>query len=509
MNYLEGKLAEAYDCLSSISQMAYKETYLISNQVLSKNPFTSAFVRKVVFSLQADKVGLTRIWKKLLRYYAKSGRLFLHYILIFVLYRIMGMRDQRVLSGPGSDLVLINTFFLVESIRREGRFEDKYFPGLEDVLKERNRRFAYFPVFYEAGGPLKLLSILRFLRRQSVPIICEFDLLKQVDLLRLFFFVVAYPFYVIRLASQTSGKTEILKVLKEELLSTLDQVTFHGHLRYLAGRRLAEFSDHNLKVISWYENQVIDKNLYKGLRQGRSNIVIYGAQLFLASRAELNTVVDENERRFDVIPDRILVNGSGFLPETANEMYSVGPSLRYKRLFEVRLDSNKQNKILVLLPYYREDAYYILETVLKASIQDYELIIKGHPAHPEFFEDLKKPGLLPRNWFFADDNIYELFPYAKIVIGAASGSILEAASLGIPVILITRPESMDSGILPKYGKNMIWEETQSAQQLGEYLRSFEERLVRDRARIAAIAEYYKQQFYCYPSEEKIIDAFDL
>lgn len=47
-NDLEDKLKKAYDVLSSVNEEAYKDIYLLSNQVLSKNPFAS----KLRFSCQ-------------------------------------------------------------------------------------------------------------------------------------------------------------------------------------------------------------------------------------------------------------------------------------------------------------------------------------------------------------------------------------------------------------------------------------------------------------------------
>ncbi len=45
---LENKLKKAYDVSSSANEEAYKDIYLLSNQVLSKNPFAS----KLRFSCQ-------------------------------------------------------------------------------------------------------------------------------------------------------------------------------------------------------------------------------------------------------------------------------------------------------------------------------------------------------------------------------------------------------------------------------------------------------------------------
>ena len=43
---LEGRIRKAFEFLSSINQTAYKDIYLLSNEVLSKNPLTNNFLSR-------------------------------------------------------------------------------------------------------------------------------------------------------------------------------------------------------------------------------------------------------------------------------------------------------------------------------------------------------------------------------------------------------------------------------------------------------------------------------
>ena len=108
------------------------------------------------------------------------------------------------------------------------------------------------------------------------------------------------------------------------------------------------------------------------------------------------------------------------------------------------------------------------------------------------------------------EQIYKLFETAKIVISAASGTLVEAASLGIPVISIKNPRRFDfDNSLPEYGKGMIWEEAGSPEELLDGIHKLENIMNKEPEEVKAIASKYKDMFFSEPTEESIIKAFDL
>ena len=90
--------------------------------------------------------------------------------------------------------------------------------------------------------------------------------------------------------------------------------------------------------MSWYENGTLDKNFYRGLRSVSSRIDIIGAQLFVRPHGYLSIIPDEQESPFDVIPERILVNGQGYSFVSEYAQVEVGPSLRNRHLFGVNIN---------------------------------------------------------------------------------------------------------------------------------------------------------------------------
>ena len=73
-----------------------------------------------------------------------------------------------------------------------------------------------------------------------------------------------------------------------------------------------------MKIISWYENQVIDKSFYKGIKDTNKDVKIIGAKPYVLSDEVLNEIPDENEILSGTLPDIILVNSYDQIPKETN-----------------------------------------------------------------------------------------------------------------------------------------------------------------------------------------------
>lgn len=499
------RLAEARRILSEASRQGYQDIFLLSNRVLSKNPFTNNFLNRFMNNLPAKRLSGAEIFAKLLRYYFSSAKKFCGYLLEFMVYRLNPV-NFRPAADAHPQLILIDTYFILNKIEETGAFRDQYFSGLQDLLDKQKKHYAYLPVFVGPKKYLHLRRVLNILKRQKVPVLCEYGLLSFLDLARVIFFIGAYPFRVFGFLKKIPGADEYgAGLLRSELMDTIDTVTFDSFIRYLAGRKTAQLPYRNIEVISWCENQVISKNLYKGLRQAGRKVKIYGAQLFLYSRAHLNIPIDEDEESLGVTPDRVIVNGEFFIPGKTRLDYRVGPSLRYSRLFTYTVTPGPKNDILALLPYSKEDTENILAILRPLAGLPGRLLIKSHPAVP--VSGLQ--NLLPQGAAIVEGDIYKLFETAGIIISSASGTLVEAASLGIPAIVVKNTNGINYNPLPEYGRQVIWHEASSAAEVQQLIAGLREELQRNPEKIQNIAREYKRMFFVAPSEEMIAAAFDL
>ncbi|MBL7131547.1 MAG: hypothetical protein ISS45_09135 [Candidatus Omnitrophica bacterium] len=494
---------KAFDFLSTINQKAYKDIFMLSNQVLSKNPLTNKFFTRFLKKEEPEPTSFCFILKKLIRYYFFSLKNFIGYLLQKIEFYLSGQRFSY--DPKDEELILIDSFFVIKKILLENSYNDRYFPGMGELLRKLNKNFAYLPEFDGVKKRLTVYKIFKILKKDSVSVLSEYKLLSFFDLLYMFYFILAYPISVFRLIAEFNDGKQEHRLLKSELINTLDQVVFPAFSRYLQGRRIAKLPYRNIKVISWYENQVVHKNLYKGLRTNPDKVKIYGAQLFLYPQTMFNIAPDEKEATFGIIPDRILVNGPNFMPEQNNANIFVGPSLRYAKIFNINFNGSEKKNILVLLTYFKNYTEIMLKMLSEIGPFDAPILIKTHPSlNIEEFKYLLQP-----NFTIVKDDTYKLFKTTKILISAATGATVEAASLGIPVIYVNDQKSIDYNFLPEYGKGVIWDEVTSSYELKQKISEFEHALRNNSIQIKEVADIYKNRLFSEPSEEKVIDCFDL
>mgnify|MGYP001568335834 CR=1 FL=1 len=502
---LDGKLKEAFDFLSLVNQKAYNSIYLLSNHILSKNPSANNFLNRFLSREKACTQNIFTVISKLLIYYLKSFVHFVIYMLFFAAFRLAGLRYS--INPSLKEFILIDTFFLIDRIQKNNKFEDTYFMGLKEVLDNLGKHYAYLPVFYTTENPLRLFKIFNILKRNRVPVLTEYQLLSGMDLIKIFYFILVYPFKVLMCAKNIKEDSYLSGLLRSELAGSLRCVVFLNFSRYLQGRKIAVLPYKNIKVISWFENQTIDKNLYKGLREGRGKVKIYGSQPFVYSKSMLNVLPDENEARFGIVPDKIIVSGTYFIPRNTSLNFVVGPSFRYKKIFTTEIDARKQKDILVMMPYFVEDIENILKLLDKADLRSRFFMIKAHPSTS--VKRVRK--LLPVNAEVTGGDVYDLFKTAKITISSESGSMVESACLGIPVISIKNNRGLNHNPLPSYGKGVVWDEVENAEGLNDMIAKFEDTLNNENKylKIKTIAQEYKRMFFCEPTDENIIKAYDL
>jgi hypothetical protein len=96
-----------------------------------------------------------------------------------------------------------------------------------------------------------------------------------------------------------------------------------------------------------------------------------------------------------------------------------------------------------------------------------------------------------------------------MVIGASTGSMVEAVSLGIPVISIVNGTGFSHNYLPAFGKGALWDFATTSEEVIALVEKFNFALENKRNEINRIAKKTREMYFCEPTEGKIIKAFDL
>jgi hypothetical protein len=494
------RLKNLYNYLSDTAKKSYSDPLLLSNAVFAKSDLPLAALENYLKGEEPENVSILFSLKKLLHYFAKS---FGWLVVFFAQSLAHKISRQKFYSPPIKSLILIDIYLSPEQIVEKGDLADRFFPGLEEKLMSKGISYAYAPKMIGTDNPLVYYKMFCLLKEKKRPVLSCFQLLGLCDYFKMFVFILVYPFRVFRQIGSLEGSPED-KLLRFLLWNVMDHTTVKSYARQLFGKRISEMDIPSTKCISWYENQPQDKNFYKGLRSMPGKVQIYGAQLYLWPATLLNLHADKVEISFGLIPDRILVNGTYYLNKDSSFKFEIGPSMRYFRLFHTTVDVKGKTSLLVLMPFFEYEIDKILQMIDEAQLS-IELFVKFHPATDKNKYAHRMKGKMK----IVDDDIYALFNRVGCVIGKSTGALVEATSLGIPVINIETGLGISHNYLPKFGKGIIWENASNGAEIVKWTKTFSDLTTTKSDLIHSIAEKYKEMFFCEPTDEKIDEIFGL
>lgn len=494
------RLENLYNYLSNAAKDSYSDPLLLSNAVFSKSDLPLSAMNNYMAEKEIEPISFLCSLKKLSVYFSKN----LGWLVVF-LAQILAQKisQQKFIPDPKKPLTLIDIYLTPEQIVQKGDLTDRFFPGLEKKLISKGISYAYVPKLSGADNPLVYYKMFCLLKKLKRPVLFSFQLFGLIDYFKMFGFILVYPFRVLRKIRRLKGSPED-KLLRFLLWVTMGHATVKNYARQLFGKHISGMDVPAIKCISWYENQPQDKNFYKGLRSIHGNVQIFGAQLYLWPATLLNLHADEKEINFELIPDRILVNGTYYIKKDSALHFEVGPSMRYSKLFQTKVDARDKTALIVLMPFFEYEIDKILQMIDDAKLS-VELFVKFHPA-----TDQKK--YVPRmkeKMQIVEDDIYALFDRVGCVIGKSTGALVEATSLGIPVINIETGRGISHNYLPAFGKGIIWENASSGAEIVKWTKTFSDVLTTKPDLIHAIAEKHKNMFFCEPTGKRIDEAFGL
>ena len=499
MKFKNPKTEKIYEYLSGMSQKAYSDPYLISNDVLCKQDTRGRILETCLAGETPQKVTFVFAVKKILFYFLKNLAAFSLYLVTALAYRLSG---QTFLFPEKGELLVLDTYLVARQILEQGEFRDTFFPGLVGALVRRKKNYVYVPRLFGTTNSFDWFRVFRILKKNSDPVLTEFQLLKFADYIDTLRFIFLYPFSVRRFAKSLGTGYED-KVLRYSLWQALDSVAFGGHTRFLLGRCLSSLKIEKIKCFSWYENQVVDKNFYRGLRAVPGKADIVGSQLFIRPSMELNIVPDDLEASFEVIPDRVLVNGSGYSFKLEHAQVDVGPALRYVHLFNLNIHPPDGKTILALMPFKDNNTIDILKIIHEVD-WPLPVEIKFHPS-----TDWRKYGQERLGQFsVTDKTLQELLPRARMVVGCG-GALVEAAALGIPVINIQNLNSFGYDYMPEIGKGILWDQAADAEEVAQLVSQFQGALQSDPSRLKEEGARLRSVYFSEPTDELIGQAFGL
>jgi UDP:flavonoid glycosyltransferase YjiC (YdhE family) len=160
--------------------------------------------------------------------------------------------------------------------------------------------------------------------------------------------------------------------------------------------------------------------------------------------------------------------------------------------------------VVVFLHLFEKDTARMLRILGDPLLSHHKFILKPHPGLP--LSRLRR--LIPANARIVEEDIYSLLSSARAVIGAGSGSMVEAVASGVPVICIKGGRQFDynRGFFDK-GEGIIWAEAASAAELLTQLERIG-KSAESGETMQELAREYADHYFCRPTEDLIRSAFD-
>ncbi len=481
---------ELFSAFSRICSQAFVNDRLLSCPTLSKAPNYGDILRRYLTKAPHASCSATFLLKGIFRYLVSNigHLLFLLLARLYIMLKGWALPEALVAHGQRDKttlpLVIIDSFAVLPRLAQRKQFEELYLPGLFEEAQENAQQGVRLYRLYGSRHPRVLWQAFGVLAATGG--VTESHLFTLKDWWALCCHICLYPLALWKLVRSLGHYAPHLPeaYIRTALIHSMGQCVLLGEARRIAAFRLAHylaqrpFTATGLpKIISWYENQTINKAFQRGLAQAEiqtgRHVRVVGAQLFTWPANLLNNHPDDAEAALGLAPDVVAVNGPYFLPEASTQTYTVGPSVRYKEVFAATNvganvanagDGNAEKPLLVLLSYHPEETRRVLELVLPLATEKGRVVYKFHPAtQPSLYG-----AWLPPNPQIVMEGLFSALQNAGAVIGAGSGSLLEAAAIGIPVLAVEASSVPGLGLNyfpqegPACGKGEIWAPVSSA-----------------------------------------------
>ena len=374
-------------------------------------------------------------------------------------------------SKPKKSVFLLETFLLKDSFDENLKFQDRYYSGLIDTipgnLKDKTWYLATLSGF---KYPWDWFKVFYQVAKSVDKIILKEHWLKPKD----YFFAIQKSITLPKTIDNVPNwrGLDISSIVKEE---NIEQRGSHSItqsiLTYLAFNRY-KISGINIEaIVDWFENQVIDRGLYLGIRKNFPGVYIKGYLGFIPEEYYVGIYPAEYEDKANMLPDELLVIGDIFIENikkfNLQMKVSTAPAFRFKQVFSFKQNRNKnKNIILLALPMKPEEIEIIITLAAKVKLnKKYKFIIKIHPT-----SNIKKiKEIIPKSMNevieFSDLPLAEIFQETRLLITTASSAALEAVACGVYVAIVGNRSGPTINRLSGYIDESYWSTCYTAFEL--------------------------------------------
>lgn len=476
------------------------DIYSVVNTTLTLNPNTSNFPEEFLFKRYRKENKLKLFIFNIAKFYALSMCRVLSFVQTLLYYRVLYSKPRNNID---ESTVNLDVFFLVDKIVKEGEFHENYFSSLYKTLEKKNVDFVFIPrLFGLSLNPIKthrqLKSFFNVINNSNYDFLFEHDFFKFRDLISLNWMITCYPFKTLRFKVKERNLED--RIFNKNLLKDIGSQSIVPFTRYIFGKHVSKLKNLN-KIYSWSEFQSLERSFNYAIRKNGATKV-YACQFNARSSVYFSSYIRDRDELAGYAPHRVYVNGKNYLLEENSVDYRLGVSLRYRNIFYYDLKKNSNSSKALLLGSFSHSKNKL---ILNWARDMRDLTFKGHPS--SCTESLE--NYMPKKCNIVNGNIYDLFPKVGVVIGVASGSLLEAVACGISVIVLGKKDELIFNPLVDFGKGRIWDIAFSKVELESKYRELLSYRMENQDELHAIANWYRDNFFIEPTEEAITRIFEI
>jgi hypothetical protein len=346
---------------------------------------------------------------------------------------------QKAKNLPASLEYLTISYFNFETLSASIH-DDYYLAGLQKKLTNKDKKFLYLPISHlSPKNPFTLASLVKRIKKENAAYISIYEIIPRKQIFKLLFF----GFFIFLknlkygLKKQESALEKIYSrsLVEDQKYAQLDKI-----VNYFAFTNLSHLT--RIKtVFMWFENQVIDKLIIKGIRTANPQVHIIGCQFYLITPQEMNLVPTITEKKMKLVPDLLLVNHLPIkIGSTSSIKYQIVNSERYRYINSCEIVKKQHYKTALVFLSLIESSNENIISILKDSACLFDkILIKPHPA-------LSKQSLpeIDSRFTLVSDSSKTLLKDLSIdiVFSSDSGVIFESIALGTQAIIIGKENNI-------------------------------------------------------------------
>ena len=428
-----------YDNLIDLKSESFlNHNYFHSHITFSRNHLIGSEILINLIKKKYPKKKYFHFIQRAILFYLRNIYHFIHWLIYFIYAKLLlkGIKYDECYKNK----IFIQTFLNSNSVDRRGNLTDNFFAELYNYLNSKSQGYIIIAnIFEKITNFKKRIKLLKNFKKSKKQILTEFDCLSFVDIVKILVFIISFPLVTLSRKFTLKSRSYLDRLFYYDYINSISNASFLTYVQFLFAKKLKKLiKQKKTKIISWNENQLIHRNFLRGIKN--ENITVYGCQYFLKYPSCRWMYFRDKDKKYNVIPDKILVCGKEYLPEKSKLNYSIGSPFRYRNVYSSIKPKENSKLILVLLPYEQIEAFKIIDFLKKSKLsENYVLHFKIHPSFSDRYEEYKKKFL--EKWIILKKN-YDFSDY-NVIITKSSGSIIEYIAQGCTLIILTDNEPLE------------------------------------------------------------------